>query len=318
MTSTEKFIWVWDNNDGRLLVDIKVPASSPLWCKNHFVLTRGSTIKQIDAATRSTILEWSIPSAWWPWIALSQHGKFIACSAEKTITFWDIMMHSQLSFIRHTHNISSIGWSPDGRLLLIASGRHIIVKDLSSAISCLVSVHLWSIFYICLPGARTWYWQCYAQCMETRSTRRLMSATILTSKNGHHAFASWALVQACLGQWQAALINAGEMLVALLLDMWTLTPFYTKSIRNRPSIIGYIAQYVAFVGSGETDKGFQVCGIPAFSFRACYPSPSHQSTWFFPTLVLFQLLPFSGCCSLHGWRERQCDIMHGWSQTYIL
>ena len=138
MTSTEKSIQVWNSNDGWLLVDIKVPASSPLWCKNHFVLTRGSTIKQIDAATRSTISELSIPSAWWPQIALPQHRKFIVYSAEKTSTFWDTMIHSQLSFIQHTHGISSIAWSPDGQLLVIASGRQITVK------TYLLSYPVWS------------------------------------------------------------------------------------------------------------------------------------------------------------------------------
>ena len=137
-------VQVWDSNDGCLLVDVKVPVKwqcGLLWCKNHlFVQTDHSEIKQINAATGSTISEWSVPDAHWPCIALPQHGKFIACSARKIITVWDTAANAQLGLIQHTHDLRSIACSSDGQLLATALDTKIIVKDLPSVIFRSLSV----------------------------------------------------------------------------------------------------------------------------------------------------------------------------------
>ena len=148
-TATEKSVRVWDSKDGHLLVDVKVRVKgwrSLPWCRNHlFVQTYDGTIKRINAATGSTVSEWSVPqdarrrSA----ITLPPHGKFIAYSAEKSITIWDAATHAQLSIIPHTHDIFSFAFSPDDSLLAIANvGSQIIVKKLFQS----VFVRSYSIF----------------------------------------------------------------------------------------------------------------------------------------------------------------------------
>ena len=118
----------------------------------------------LDAATGSTISGWSVPHRdQQPCIALLPHGKFIlmAHAGKNAITFWDPLTRAQLSSIQHTHDIRSIVVSSDGESLAIADERKIIVKDLSSVISCLVSVRWCPVFipsvFICLPTARTLY-----------------------------------------------------------------------------------------------------------------------------------------------------------------
>lgn len=50
--------------------------------------------------------------------------------------------------------------------------------------------------------------------------------------------------------------------------MLLLTLNYSKSIKVRPSFIGYIAKSVALVGGGEWEEGCQVCDL---AFRRCHP-----------------------------------------------
>ena len=144
-TATKGFVRVWDSNDGQLLADIDVQVQlrcSLLWREFHlFVLTEGNEIKQINVATGSTVSEWPVPTARWPCIALPQQGKFVVCSAEKAIIFWDTATRSQLGLIPHTHYISSFAFSSDDSLLAIAPiWSDVIVKDLSSIIFPSVSV----------------------------------------------------------------------------------------------------------------------------------------------------------------------------------
>ena len=132
-TATKESVRVWDSNDGRLLVDLKEGVywrRSLLWCNNHlYIQTNDGKIKQIDAATGLTISEWLAPLARRSCIGMPQHGKFIACSTEKTITVWDTVTHAQLGPITHTHDIYSFAFSSDDSLFAIANvGSKIIVK----------------------------------------------------------------------------------------------------------------------------------------------------------------------------------------------
>ena len=165
-TASTESVRVWDSKDGRLLVDIKVPASGLIWGNSDlFVITRDSgTIKRINAATGSTIYEWPFPDAdsgGWS-MDVPQHGKFITCAAKKTITFRDTVAHSQSILIQHTHDIQFISCSSDGQLLAFAAESKIVVKDLSSIVSHFVLVrfapYLQSIFTasqsLYIPGSR--------------------------------------------------------------------------------------------------------------------------------------------------------------------
>lgn len=97
----------------------------------------------------------------------------------------------------------------------------------------------------------------------------LITAAIPASQNtAHHLLATRALVRARLGQWDAAVADAEEVFVALLLHAWTLTSSCTKSIEIQPSVIGYISKCVALVGKGEKDKGYRVCDIAFQHFHS--------------------------------------------------
>jgi hypothetical protein len=120
----------------------------------------------------------------------------------------------------------------------------------------------------------------------------LLTAAIPDSRNPiHHVLASRALVRARLRQWDAALVDAQEVFVALFSHTLTLTSIYIKAIKIRPSVIGYIAQSLALVGKGERHKGYQACDIAFLRsnsshlnflllvkvciFRAWFPSAVH-------------------------------------------
>jgi WD40 repeat protein len=124
-TATFDSVRVWDSNDGRLLVDIKVKVTpwyntGLLWFKNDLFVISDSKIKQFEASTGSAVLEWPVPDSYsCSCIALPKHGKFIAYSTEHTVTFWDTATHTQLCLIQHPQGIRSIAVSPDDRLLAV-------------------------------------------------------------------------------------------------------------------------------------------------------------------------------------------------------
>ena len=128
-TAIRNSVRVWDSNDGRLLVDIKVIVTpwldtGLLWFNHHLLVISGSTIKQFEASTGSSVSEWPVPDSSAPssCIALPKHGGFIANSTQRTITFWDTATHTQLDLIRHPQDIRSIAVSPDGPFLAIGGG----------------------------------------------------------------------------------------------------------------------------------------------------------------------------------------------------
>ena len=101
----------------------------------------------------------------------------------------------------------------------------------------------------------------------------LLTTAVSESRNpNHHALASRALVRARLRQWDAALVDAEEVLVALFCHTLALTSIYTKAIEIQPSVIGYIAKSVALVGNGERHKGYRACDIAFERFHSSHVS----------------------------------------------
>ena len=173
-TASLKNVRVWDSNDGHILVDIDLHAKGLLWFNNHLFVQAKGTIQQINAATGSTVSQWPVRDAGLhPHIAMPQHGKFIACSTNKTLTFWDTTTDTQLNFIQHRDDIRSIAYSSDGQLLAIAAGRKIMVNDPSFVVSPSVSVRFVSsinLHYISVsPGTRNACQQRSPRCVERRA-----------------------------------------------------------------------------------------------------------------------------------------------------
>ena len=132
-------VGVWDSNDGRLLVNIGVnvtPWSNTglLWSYGHLFIASDKTIKEFDASTGSKVSEWPIPyTNNYSCIALPKYEEFIAFSAKRTITLWDISTHSQLPLtVQHSENIRSIAFSHDDRVLAIGGGRKITLLPVST------------------------------------------------------------------------------------------------------------------------------------------------------------------------------------------
>ena len=108
------------------------PLRGLLWFNNYlFVKTKDSKIKKISASTGSTHSEWTVPDTYISWIALPQHGEFIAYSTRDNITFWDTSTHIQLDVISRGTNQSSIAFSPSGQLLALVHDRKIIIRNRS-------------------------------------------------------------------------------------------------------------------------------------------------------------------------------------------
>ena len=88
----------------------------------------------------------------------------------------------------------------------------------------------------------------------------------------HHVLASRALVRARLRLWDAALVDAAQVLVPLFSHTLSLTSIYTKAIEVQPSVIGYIAKSVALVGNGDRYSGYRACDIAFERFHSSHVS----------------------------------------------
>ena len=221
-TAGPEFVQVWDSNDRKLLVDVKVglePWHDLLWFNSHlFVKIKDSTIRQIDASTGSTISEWSVPHDHDSCIALPQHGKFIACSTKDSITFWDTLTHTQLALIPRSSTSKLIAFSPDDRIAIVSREENIIIKTLSLVKVCLaffqylparehVLIHGKDLD-IRIENAALEAWK----SGELTDAETLLTAAIPRSTGtAHHVLASRALVRACMRQWDTALVDAEEV-----------------------------------------------------------------------------------------------------------
>jgi hypothetical protein len=137
----------------------------------------------------------------------------------------------------------------------------------------------------------------------------LLTAVIHESRDPiHDALASRALVRARLRQWGAALVDAEQVLVVLFSHTLTLTSIYTKAIKTRPSVMGYIAKSVALVGNGERHKGYRACDIAFARFHS-----SHVSFLLLVKVCISNKFPLIrsyplGYHRVYGRRAPRCDI----------
>jgi WD40 repeat protein len=126
-TATQNSVRVYDSNNGHLFLDIPVQVTTRyntglLWFNNDLFVVSDNQIKQIDASTGSTI--WESPDVGnLSCIAIPRHGEFIACSANRIVTFWDTSTHTPCGHVDHPQDVHSIALSPDGRFLAIG-GEH--------------------------------------------------------------------------------------------------------------------------------------------------------------------------------------------------
>jgi len=137
-TATKDSVRVYDSNDGRLLVEIKVTVATLfntglLWSDNYLLVISDGKIKQLETSTGSVILEWPVPgTVSSPRIAMMKYGEFVTCSAKRTLTFWDTSTHTRLGLIQHPQAIISIAISPEAQFIAIGgSAGKLTIESLS-------------------------------------------------------------------------------------------------------------------------------------------------------------------------------------------
>ena len=130
-------IRIYDSQDGRLLLNVPVQVDafdqSLLWSndnKHLFALSDGK-IKCLNVPTGTTLSEWPIHSSNDPrGITLARNGRFIAASANSSLSFWDTTTHGQIGpVIEHADVLFSMAISPNYDL--VTSGvKSVVLRSL--------------------------------------------------------------------------------------------------------------------------------------------------------------------------------------------
>ncbi|KAF8546059.1 WD40 repeat-like protein, partial [Imleria badia] len=264
-----KSVRVWDSNDGCLLVDIPLKATALLWFNNHLYVISDSAIKQFEASTGSVGSEWPVSDAGdRSCIALPKHGEFIAYSTKRTITFWDTSTDSQLGVFQHTQDIRSIALSHDDRFLVIGGeGKKTTIKSVSGITNSIPMSPLHTTF----QKYDFWIDDAALEQDQLAKADALLTEAIHESRDASHdVLAGRAVVRVRLQQWDAALVDAEMVLVALLSHTLALTLIEVKAINVQPSVFGYIAKSMALVGKGEKHKGYQACDMAFERFHSSH------------------------------------------------
>ena len=257
---------LWDSNDGRFLVDIPVEVtpwynSGLFWSNNHHLFAVShSAIKEFEASIGSAITEWPVPETNGVLcIALPRCGDFLAYATHDTITFWVTSTHSQIGHVQHPQNIVLLVSSPDDQFLAdIGCDGRITVRSLSRIIVSIVffwirrisiAPSFCSALQDSIPVSRLHptFQEPFIQIDDAalhswkhdqlENADALLTAAISESPNpNHQVFTSRALVRARLRQWDAALVDADQVHIALFPQSLTLTSIYP-----RPSKLGRLS-----------------------------------------------------------------------------
>ncbi|KAF8558567.1 YVTN repeat-like/Quino protein amine dehydrogenase [Imleria badia] len=138
-----KCIRIFDSHNGDQLITIENPqfpnwASAPIvWASDGqlFAISTAGKIQSFDTSTGSRLAEWQIHDEDnLMSIALSANNKFIACSAGRSVSFWDTSTHTQLGIVEDAYNIRSLALSPDSSQLVAGNSNNvegITIWDLS-------------------------------------------------------------------------------------------------------------------------------------------------------------------------------------------
>lgn len=135
---------VYNTHDGVILFSsgpgdlvCKWPATNPLaWSSDSqhlFVANPGETTC-LDLSKSSSSV-WSIHETH-PRVSLVSNGRFIACSAGSSVSFWDCVSHKQIdSMISHTTEIYCTALSPSGRLLACGGSKNVTIHRVRDVLS---------------------------------------------------------------------------------------------------------------------------------------------------------------------------------------
>ena len=278
-TATQSSVRVYDSNNGHLLIDIPVQVTTRyntglLWSNNDLFVISDGKIKQIqiDTSTGSTI--WESPDASNPsCIAIPRHGEFIACSANRTVTFWDTSTHTPCGLVHHPRDIYSIALSPDGRFLAIGGeDEKITFKRLSRITVSIVSFN-WIMASEQPP------------CSVAIPRNLTFRSTTLRSN-------------AC---------DNGTMRSPMPKRYLPPVPIYTETLTHQYSAIRHELHRKEFITARQSQEACRISSVrhrvrtPSFNSR--WVSPSHQGEYSLHRHLVAPQLPILYRLSSYVWPE---------------
>ncbi|KAG6379430.1 hypothetical protein JVT61DRAFT_11900 [Boletus reticuloceps] len=264
-------VWAWDARTGAQLVRSHVDSNfvygsadtpaqyfSPLgWSNNGqriFVVSTGRIIA-VDLRDTPQWYPKSVPASNEPrFCSRATNGRFIACAAGGTLSFWDTTSsYGQIGpTITFQDSIHSIALSPDDSHLACGRGdKKITVYSLRD----ILPLHV-----ILDPTTRLPLMSVSDAAFKPWLQHTLPQAVWMLSKDMegsdyhdpydpiHHAIANYALVQACIGSWHMAVQHAD------------------RSLAMQPSAIGHIAKARGLLGQGQQELAFEAFDL---AFRDC-------------------------------------------------
>ena len=141
---------VYDSQDGHLLVDFPIQVSSLLnkslaWAPNSkqlFALSFDGNVHCLDVYTERSLSKWSIHTGDVDrgCIALAPNGRFVACSADSSISFWDTVTHHKIGpVLEHGDVVRSVNISANYKIVTSA-GKTITLWNLHDLLPSLYLV----------------------------------------------------------------------------------------------------------------------------------------------------------------------------------
>ena len=206
-------IRIYDVHSGNNLFDIPVTVTSkpitPLaWSSDgqHLFVASSERITSFDTAT-SFRSEWPIHNDNIH-VSIVTHGKFIACSANSSVSFWDYTSHEQVgSIIEHAVPVNCTSISHDGRYLACGHDKGITIHNLGDFLPREYLPVTWvsRIPLIRVSEAVYESWK----LGNPADTESILSEEIEQFPNpSHYALAVRSLIRAHLRDWEAAFEDA--------------------------------------------------------------------------------------------------------------
>ena len=207
------FVGIYDTQSGSRLFDISVqvtwaPITPLTWSSDDqqlFVASPGK-ITCFDTSTSSRS-EWLIQNGSNN-VSVVTHGRFIACSAGSSVSFWDYTSRQQIgTVVDHATAVSCISISHDGRYLVCGRNEGITVHTLSDFLprDYLHALRISRIPLMQVSDAALKSWM----LGTPTETETILSEEIAQcSDPNHYALVARSLIRARLREWKAAIEDA--------------------------------------------------------------------------------------------------------------
>ena len=206
-------IRIYDVHSGNNLFDIPVTVTSkpitPLaWSSDgqHLFVASSGRITSFDTAT-SFHSEWPIHNDN-VHVSIVTHGKFIACSASSSVSFWDYTSHERVgSIIEHVEPVNCTSVSHDGRYLACGHDKGITIHNLGDFLTrehlSITLVSRVPLMQVSEAVYKSW------TLGNLADSESILSEEIAQFSNpSHHALAVRSLIRAHLKNWKAAFEDA--------------------------------------------------------------------------------------------------------------